>query len=189
MDISPSEAQEALAAIEIVAQKTRQSIAGSGAYVTLISTGIVWLGGFMATQFLPEGVVPHIWLGLSIVGGTLGTIMGLRAGRRVRNPSTAPMAKRIGLFWLLLVLYGGAAIAVLSPMDGRQLTVLITLFVMVGHMAMGLLFSFTSVWWVLPISALVLIGYWLFPGWFYLWMSLLGGGGMIALGLIIRSRW
>ncbi|MGD2148631.1 MAG: hypothetical protein PVH41_18190 [Anaerolineae bacterium] len=189
MDISPSEAQEALAAIDVVAHKTRQSIAGSGAYVTLISTGIVWLGGFMATQFLPEGIIPYVWLGLSIVGGTLGTVMGLRAGRRVRSPSAAGMAKRIGLPWLLLVVYGGATIAVLWPMDGTQLTVLVAQFVMVGHMAMGLLFSFAAVWWVLPITALVLIGYFLVPGWFYLWMSLLGGGGMIALGLYIRSRW
>jgi hypothetical protein len=34
-----------------------------------------------------------------------------------------------------------------------------------------------------------LIGYFLLPGIFYLWMAVLGGGGMIALGLHIRSRW
>jgi hypothetical protein len=54
---------------------------------------------------------------------------------------------------------------------------------------MGLLFSFASLWWPLPITALVLVGYFFFPDYFYLCMSLLGGGGMIALGLYIRSRW
>jgi hypothetical protein len=29
----------------------------------------------------------------------------------------------------------------------------------------------------------------LLPGIFYLWMAILGGGGMIALGLYIRARW
>jgi hypothetical protein len=189
MNVSPSEAEEALGAIQIVAQKTRHSIASSGAYITLISTGIVWLVGFMCTQFLPQGIVVPIWIGLSILGGTLGTVLGIRMGRRVRSPSTAATAKRIGLFWLLLVFFGMAAIAVAWPLDGKQVTALVVLFIMVGQLAMGLLFSFASVWWVLPITALVLIGYCLLPGFFYIWMSLLGGGGMIALGLYIRTRW
>jgi hypothetical protein len=65
----------------------------------------------------------------------------------------------------------------------------IILFVMVGWVAMGLLLSFTSVQMGLVITALALIGYFLLPGIFYLWMAILGGGGMIALGFYIRSRW
>jgi len=53
----------------------------------------------------------------------------------------------------------------------------------------GLLFSFSTVWWTLPITALALVGYFLLPDIFYLWMAILGGGGMIALGVYIRSRW
>ena len=34
-----------------------------------------------------------------------------------------------------------------------------------------------------------LVGYFLVPAWFYLWMALLGGGVMIVLGLYIRRRW
>ena len=39
--LSTSEAEEALAAIHKVSQKTRQSIASGGTYITLIVTGIV----------------------------------------------------------------------------------------------------------------------------------------------------
>jgi hypothetical protein len=39
------------------------------------------------------------------------------------------------------------------------------------------------------ITALALVGYFLLPGIFNLWMAILGGGGMIVLGLYIRSRW
>jgi hypothetical protein len=189
MNISPTEAEEALAAIQIMTQKTRHSIASSGAYITLIITGIVWLVGFMSNQFLPGEIVIYIWIGLCILGGTLGTVLGIRMGKRVRSPSTALTVKRIGLFYLLLAFYCITTIAVAWPMDGKQVTVVIVLFIMIGQLAMGLLFSFASVWWVLPIFALVLIGYFLLPGFFYLWMSLLCGGGMIALGLYIRSRW
>lgn len=189
MNISPTEAEAALAAIETIAQRTRRSIASSGAYITLIATGIVWLIGHMATQFLPAQIVPYIWLASSFLGGGLAIMLGIRLGKRVRSPSTAVIAKRIGGFWLLLVFYCAATLAVARPADGKQLTVIIVLFYLIGQLAMGLLFSFDSVWWTLPITVLVLISYFLLPGYFYLAMSLLGGGGMILIGLYIRFRW
>jgi hypothetical protein len=189
MNISPNEAEEALAAIQRVTQKTRRSIASSGAYIFLILTGIIWLVGFLSTQFLTGEIVGYIWIGMSILGSALSIPLGTRMGRRVRGPSTAAYAKRIGIFWLLLVFYGIAAIAIARPTDGKQVTMFIILFIMVGQLAMGLLFSFSSTWWALPITALALVGYFLLPGIFYLWMAILVGGGMIVLGLYIRSRW
>ena len=189
MNISPSEAEEALAVIQRTMLKTRHSIAGSGAYIFLMVTGVIWLVGFLSTQFLTGEIVGYIWTGLSILGTILGTVLGFRMGKRVRSPSTVPMVKRIGLFWLLLVFYGIATIAVARPTDGKQATVFVILFIMLGQLAMGLLFSFSYVWWALPITVLALIGYFLLPGIFYLWMGVLGGGGMIVLGLYIHSRW
>ncbi|HTX91865.1 MAG TPA: hypothetical protein VMC09_11690 [Anaerolineales bacterium] len=189
MNISPTEAEEALAAIQTMAQKTRKSIASGGTYITLIITGLVWLIGFLSTQFLPVGIVAYIWGGLSLTGTIAGIVLGSRMGNRVRSPSTAPMIRRVGLFWLLLAFFALAVIAVARPADGKQATLLVILFLMLGQMAMGLLFSFSSVWWTLPITALALVGYFLLPGIFYLWMAILGGGGMIALGLYIRLRW
>ncbi len=189
MNISPNEAEQALVAIQTMAQKTRHSIASGGTYITLIVTGIVWLIGFLCTQFLPVGIVGYIWGGLSLLGTIVGIILGSRMGKRVRSSSTAPMIKRVGLFWLLLIFFALAVIVVARPVDGKQATLLVILFLMLGQMSMGLLFSFSSVWWTLPISTLALVGYFLLPGIFYLWMAILGGGGMIALGLYIRLRW
>ncbi|MBN1937719.1 MAG: hypothetical protein JW934_23880 [Anaerolineae bacterium] len=188
MEISPSEAQEALAAIQKMEQKARHAIASSGTTITLIVTGVVWLIGFICTQFLPE-ISGYVWIGLSIAGSILGTLWGFRAGKRVRSATALPTAKRAGLFWLLLVFYCMATIAVTWPLDGKQTSMVIVLFIMIGQLSMGLLLSFASVWWPLPITALVLISYFLLPDLFYLWMGVLGGGGMIALGLYIRSRW
>jgi hypothetical protein len=189
MNISPNEAEEALAAIQTMAQKTRHSIAGGGASISLIITGIVWLIGFTATQFLTGPIVASIWIGISILGSTLATILGIQAGRRVRSASSAVTGKRIALFWVFLVLFAIAALAVARPTDGKQLTMLIILFAMIGQMGMGLLLSFSATWWTVPVVALALAGYFLVPAWFYLWMALLGGGVMIVLGLYIRSRW
>ena len=189
MNVSSTEAEETLADIQRMTQKTRHAIASNGTYITLIVTGVVWLIGFTCTQFLSGEIIGYIWTGLSILGGILGTVMGFRMAPRVRNPSASTTAKRAGIFWFLLILYGIATILIVRPTDGKQATLLIILFIMIGQLSMSLLVSFSSVWWALPITALALIGYYLLPGIFYLWMGVLGGGGMIAFGLYIRSRW
>jgi len=188
-NISPDEAEEALAAIQSMTHKTRRSIASSGAYIFLIITGIIWLVGFLATQFLPPEITVTVWIVMSVLGSAMAILLGARMGRRVRSPSFNASAKRAGVFWLLLVFYGMAAIAVARPTDGKQVTMFIILFIMLGQLAMGLLLSFASVWWALPITALALAGYFLLPELFYLWMAILVGGGMIVLGLYIRLRW
>ena len=189
MNVSHDEAAKALAAIQNTTRKTRQAFAASGSYIFLIITGVIWLIGFLATQFLQGPVVAWIWIGVSLLGSGLSILLGRRLGPRVRGPSATAAVKRAGLFWLLLVLYGAAAVAVARPADGKQVTMLVILFIMIGQLAMGLLFSFSGVWWALPITALALVGYFLLPGLFYLLLALLGGGGMIALALYIRSRW
>jgi hypothetical protein len=189
MNISPSEAEEALAAIQTIAQKTRRSIASGGASISLIITGIVWLVGFTSTQFLTGPIVAWIWGVVSILGSAAATFLGIQAGKRVRSVSANETGKRIATFWGLLILFGAAGVAVARPTDGKQLTMLIILFAMIGQMGMGLLLSFSATWWTVPVVALTLTGYFLFPDIYYLWMALLGGGTMIILGLYIRFRW
>jgi hypothetical protein len=189
MNVSPDEAEEALAAIQKMTQKTRRSIASSGAYIYLIITGAVWMVGFLSTQFLPGETAVAVWVGTSLLGSAAAVLLGNRKDRRVRSPSVAAYARRIGLFWFLLVMYAAAVIAVARPTDGKQVTMLVILFTMIGQLSMGLLLTFSATWWALPITALALAGYFLLPDYFYLWMAVMVGGGMIALGLYIRSRW
>jgi hypothetical protein len=189
MNVSPREAEEALAAIQQVTKKTRHSIASSGAYLFLIITGAIWLAGFLANQFLPGETAAIIWAVASVAGSGLAIFLGTRLGKRVHNPSTGLYARRALIFWAFLVLAAVAAIAVARPADGKQMTMLIVLFIMIGQQAMDLLFDYSSTLWALPIAALALAGYFLLPAFFYLWMGVLVGGGMIALGLYIRSRW
>jgi hypothetical protein len=189
MNVSPSEAEEALTAIQAMMTKTRRAISSSGAYAFLVIWGVVWLIGFLCSQFLPQAISGYAWMIMDTLGGIVSAFAGIRMGRGVRSPSATTPGKRIGIFWFLLFLYVVAAIGVAWPTDGKQIAMFIILFVMVGWIAMGLLLSFASVWPGLAITALALVGYFLLPGIFYLWMAVLGGGGMIALGLYIRSRW
>jgi hypothetical protein len=150
---------------------------------------VIWLLGFLNSQFLPNQTAGYVWMGLDILGGIFSAIVGIRMNRGVRSSAPTASGKRIAFFWLLVFFYCVAAVAVAWPTGGRQLAMFIILFVGIGWMAMGLLLSFASIRWGLALTAVALIGYFLLPGVFYLWMAILGGGGMIALGLYIRSRW
>jgi hypothetical protein len=189
MNISPTEAEEALAAIQAMVRKTRRSISSSGAYAFLIVWGFVWLFGFLTNHFIHNETAGYIWMGLDILGGVLSAVIGIRMNQNIRSPSASATGKRIAYFWLLLFLYCIAAIGVAWPVDGKTLAMFIIFFVMIGWMAMGLLLSFASIGWGLAITALALVGYFLLPDIFFLWMAFLGGGGMIALGFYIQSRW
>jgi hypothetical protein len=189
MKVSPTEAEEALAAIQAMMKKTRQAISSSGSYVFLLIWGVIWLLGFLNSQFLPEKTVNYVWMVLDLLGGVLSVVFGIRLNRGVRSSTSSASGKRIAFFWLLLFIFIVAAVTVAMPVNGKQLAMFIILFVTIGWLAMGLLLSFGSVRWALALFALSLIGYFLLPGIFYLWMAILGGGGMIILGLYIRLRW
>jgi hypothetical protein len=189
MNISPSEAEQALDAIQAMVRKTQKAISDSGAYNFLILWGFVWLFGFLASHFISTPLLGYIWMGLDIVGGLASAVIGIRMSHKVRSPAGEASGKRIAWFWLLLFVYCFALILVAAPVDGKQLAMIIILFVMIGWVAMGLLLSVASIKLGLAITALALIGYYLLPDIFYLWMAVLGGGGMIGLGFYIRSRW
>jgi hypothetical protein len=189
MNVTPTEAEEALASIQAMMQKTRRAISNSGAYAFLFIWGIVWLFGFLGSQFLSQEISGYNWIVLDSLGGIISAVTGIRMGRGVRSSSPVTSGKRIGIFWLLLFLYAAATVAISWPADGKRLAMYIILFVMIGWLAMGLLLSFYAIWPGLIITALALVSYFLLPDIFYLVMAVLGGGGMIALGLYIRARW
>jgi hypothetical protein len=145
--------------------------------------------GFLGSQFLPAEIASNVWIGVDILGGILSVVIGLRMRTGIRSTRPVTTGLRIGVFWLLLFIYCVIAIAIASPVDGKQLAMFIILFVTIGWIAMGLLLSFASVWWGLGLLLLSLVGYFLLPDIFYLWMAIFGGGGMIVLGIYVRNRW
>jgi hypothetical protein len=188
MNISPNEAEQTLADIQAVMKKNKRIISSSGAYQFLILWGTIWLGGFLCSQFIQNQWAGYIWMGLDILGGLLSVGIGIRISRRVRTASI-PSGGRIGAFWGLLFLFCAAAILIVWPIDYKHLSMIIILFVMIGWNGMSLLFSVVPLKLGLVITALALIGFFFVPHYFFLWIALLCGGGMIAFGFYIRYRW
>lgn len=189
LNISLDEAEEALAVIESIKQKTRHSIAQSGAYIFLIVQGFIWLFGFLATQFLPGEIIGFIWSGLAVLGAIISVILGNQLGKRLRSSSAASTGKRVITLWIFMILFCITAIVSAWPIDGKQITIFIILFMMAAWVGMGLLLSYKLIWWSLPFTGLTLIGYFFLPDIFFLWIATLVGGGMVTLGFYIRLRW
>lgn len=188
MNINPNEAQESLQAIQQMMKRTKHMISSSGAYKFLFLWGAIWLVGFLSAQFIQGATAGYIWAGLDVIGGFLSAFIGIRLSRVVHNEKS-PSGIRIGAFWWSLMLLCALSILVVWPIDWKQLSMLIILFVMAGWIAMALLFKAVSVWLGIAVIVLAFIGYYLLPDFFFLWMSILGGGGMIAAGFYVRSRW
>jgi hypothetical protein len=190
MELTPTEAEQALEVIQSMVAKTRRAVASSGSYLFLVVWGVIWMIGFTCSQFLANPWVGKIWAVLNILGAVLSAVIGIRLNRGVRSTAVSPLlGQRLGLFWLLLWLFCAAVIAVIWPPEPKQLAMIIILFVMTGWIAMSLLLSVISAWWGVAFAGLALTAYFLVPGYFYLIMAILGGGGMVALGFYIRSRW
>jgi hypothetical protein len=170
-------------------EKTRKSISSSGAYKFLVLWGVVWIIGFLSSQFFPPDIAGYVWIGVDILGGILSVVVGMHMNSNIRNEKSTDLGKRIAFFWVLLIVFCFLTISIFSPITGKQLAMTIIIFVIIGWISMGLLLSFASVWWGLAIIGLAVIGYYGFPDIFYLLMGIFGGGGMILLGLYIRFKW
>jgi len=186
MDISRDEAQESLMAIQQITAQTRHAVAYGGGPYYLIIWGIVWLFGYPSSQFIHTALAGWIWLGLDLAGVVASVVVGTRLAMRVRSPTLGP---RIGLFWLALMGYSALWIWLAQPSSGNQMSLLIATMAMFDYIVMGLWLGWAVSWIGLTVTILALLGYYLLPAYFNLWMALLGGGTLIGSGLYILQRW
>ena len=199
MNISKQEAQDSLNEIHSVIDQTRKAIAHGASSSILIVWGVIWLIGYSGTQFFPQwgGL---IWMPLVFIGAISSWVLGAR-----RHHSTTPNANgaKIGAFWL--VLFGYAALWMIllhpaqlpkgvewanyQPFNDRQIGAFMATVPMFAYVAGGLWFGRFFVWLGAIVTALTVIGFFLLPAWFNLWMAVTGGGSLIVSGLYIRNRW
>lgn len=188
MDINPSEAEAALAAIRAADQQVRRTLNALGVAYHLLVWGVIWLLGFTISHFapyLPPEIANWSWTVLGIVGGALSWIIGMRMGLTFRHP----LGNRIGWLVFFFALYGVLGSFFLHPTDIREAVLLLIIFLMLFWAVMGLWTQSALLWVAVAVTGLSVLGYAVVPAFFSLWMAVLGGGTMIGTGLyILRSR-
>jgi hypothetical protein len=188
MNISPSDAETALAAIRESEAHMRKTLnASSGAY-QLIAWGMIMMIGYTMNQFaehIPLALVVGIWVTLSVLGNILSIALGIRMARKFHSPDGA----RIGAMLPIFILFGIAAAFFIHPDGPREINLLIYLLVMLWLAMMGLWVKLSLLWISLAFSILMLFGYAVLPDYFFLWLGIVGGGSMIGCGLLLlRGR-
>ena len=185
MEVTRDEAQESLAAVQQVMAQTRRAIAGGGAFYMII-WGVVWFLGFLASQYIHTILLGWIWLALDTAGGFATWWIGRQMDRRVRTP----FGSRLGWFWIALIGYTILWIGIAWPLEPTRAALMVSTTAMFGYVVMGLWLGTAAVAGVgLAVTALALLGFFLLPTYFALWMAFLGGGALIGSGLYISRSW
>ena len=194
MDLSQQDARESLSQIQDTVERTRKMVAYAGGDTVFTVWGVVWVLGYLGTHFLPH-VCHWIWLVL-VATGVLLTFVVMRRHTAVRSAA----GKRIALFWFLLFIYVDLWLALLFPfirvqgaeqsaMFWRHLGAISATVPMFAYVAVGLWLEHFMIWIGLAVTALTILGLFLIPPYFFIWMAAAGGGTLIGTGLLIRNRW
>lgn len=187
MNLNPSDAESALQAASSSSQKMQRALNAWGAAYHLILWGLITLLGFTLTYFharFPQLFVVLTWPVLIICGTVLSWAIGLR----MRTKFQSPFGARIGVLWGLFVLYGAVGAFLVHPENPQEITTLVLIFHTLWMAVMGLWLNLRLLWVALAVAALTLFGYWVLPGYFYLWLALVIGGTMIVSGIFLLHK-
>jgi hypothetical protein len=183
-DMTPEEARDSLAAIQQAGEKTRGLYGYNGYY--LITWGLVWFFGFLASQFTPPKLLGWLWGPLVVVGWIVSAALGIYQGKQVRSV----LGARIGFFFLALFGFAILWFIILEPLSVRQgILFLITIITFGGTVAGVFTRSLATIVSCAVITALAVVGYYVLTAYFDLWIAVVCGLPMVINGLIIRLRW
>lgn len=187
MNISPEEAQEALAVIQQTSDRIRKGHGYNGYY--LMIWGGVWFVGFMVNQFLQSNpaVVGWTWGGLVLAAFVGCTVLGVNQGKYIRSQ----MGPRTGFFYFALIAFTALWYILLMPQNTKQGVMFLISIIMFGGVIVGILNrTLSTVIGSVSVTILALAGYYLLPAYFYLWEAIFGGLAMFVIGLVLRFwRW
>ena len=191
MNVTQKDAQESLELIEQTTSQMRKSVASSYTGSLLILWGSIWALSCVSAHLKPnwDG---YIFSTFNLMG-VLATVL-ICSRRQHRTPTRTVASQsiymRVWLLWLCLGLFAVVWTLVLRPTNGLQFCVFCCTVPMFAYVVMGLWFeSYFMLWLGLLVTGLTLLGYYLLPGYFYLWMAPMGGGTMLGTGLYIHLRW
>jgi hypothetical protein len=192
--ITPAEASAALGDVEQAGNRMKAIIAARSSRLLLL-WGIIWCVGFCCTQFRPE-IAGRTWIVLDVIGVLASLALGPWA------PCSAikdPVSRRIGVSWLVFLVYGIVWVALLDPRVGSRvlghplsygfrICAFCVIACMFGYTVMGVwLRSRILLWTGIGVSAATVLGLVLLPAYFFLLLAIGGGGALVVAGLIMRK--
>ena len=181
--IDSQHASEALAEINEITRRVRQSRIYNLASLMLMMWGALVFAGYLGSFLLPRHA-GYFWVVLNVAGVT-GSFAISASGYPKTGVRTFDF--RILIAFLLLFAFGFLCTSVLGHFTPRQMSTFWPIYFMLLYIIAGLWIGQAFVVIGLGISALALAGYFLIGDWFDLWMAFVDGGGLILGCLLYTS--
>lgn len=185
MKLSAHEAAAALADVDSARAAMRHAIRAHRGHYHLWIWGVTWVVMPLLAHVGGDRAVRYFFL-VIVVGGIVSTWVGMSQARQVRLPANA---RFLGVIAALV------GFAVLFPFvlharaDPKALYAYTCLIAMQAYVIAGLWADSYLLWVGLAITALILVGLFAFPGVFWLWMAVFGGGALVGTGFYVRHCW
>jgi len=180
--IDSREASEALAEINEMTRRVRQSRIYNLASLMLIMWGALVFAGYLGSFLLPRQA-GYFWAALN-VAGVAGSFVISAFGYRKTGIRTFDF--RMLSAFVLFFAFGFLCTTVLGHFTPRRMSTFWPIYFMLFYLLAGLWFGYAFVGIGLGITALTLIGYFFIGEAFPLWMAFVNGGGLILGGLWMR---
>lgn len=186
MSISPADAENALRDVHSAEARVRGTIAYHRASPHLILWGAIWIVGYTSHGLWPQSS-GLVWLPLIALGALGSAVLVMQARHQARE------AGRAGESWSILggaVTVAGffiATYAIFGPHDDLPrvaFPALVTglIYAVIGMVRMPRMLVIGA-----AMIALTFIGFQLFAPYLSFWIAAVGGGGLVASGLWLRS--
>ena len=179
--IDRQQASEALAQIDDIARRVRQSRIYHLASLMLILWGALVFAGYLVTWLTPR-YAGYAWPAVYI-GGIAGSA-AISVSDRARSGGRSFDIRMFAAFLLFIAF--GIFVCWLGHFTPRQLGTFWPIYFMLIYTIAGLWIGYAFVAIGLSIMALTMIGYFLVGDAFDLWMAFVNGGGLMLGGLWMR---
>lgn len=192
MNISSTEAREALSAAEHAAQSLKRAIDQQTSRIVLIWAFVYFFAPLSMHLWPMGGIIP---LQLLLMGAIVYSIYN---GRR-NSPISGPGRWRIGALWGVTFAFAWVWCLILAPdtssdvkTDGsaieRQMWAYGVSIAMFVYVVMGLWIGRIYIVTGVMVTLVTLIGLKFLGDWYWLWCAVTGGGILLVAGCALRKR-
>lgn len=183
--LSREQAAAALAEVEAARASMRRVVREHRGHYHLWIWGAVWIAMPLTAHFGGDQAARHFWW-ITIIGGVLSALTGFTQSRQIRRPANLRFVGVMVTMWVFAATFP----LVLRPaLESRGLYAFCCLVAMQTYVVAGLWTDTYLLWVGLLVAALVLVGFFCFPGIFWLWMAVFGGGTLVATGFYVLLFW
>lgn len=185
MTLTPDEIRLALDQVEAGRKAARLALRRNCGHYHLWIWGVFWAVVPLVFHFAPTIGTRYTWA-FALGGALASALVGIFVERsRIRMPLNA----RFSAFMAALIVFAAILFILLGSSNPKAIYAYFCTVAMFGYIAAGLWFDVYLVWLGLAATALTLIGFYALGSWFWIWMSVAGGGTLIGTGFYVRYFW